>query len=41
VNRDVVFNEMANWYSTQKIAKDGEVRNGDVSLNVEQKLQLN
>jgi hypothetical protein len=38
MNRDVVFNEMANWYSPQKITKDGEARNGDVSLNVEQKL---
>jgi len=36
VSRDVVFNEMANWYSPMKIIKDGEAKNGDVSSNVEQ-----
>jgi hypothetical protein len=35
VSRNVVFNEMASWYSPLKIAEDGEVRNGDVSSNVE------
>ncbi len=35
MSRDVVFNEMANWYSPLKIAKDGDARNGDVSSNVE------
>jgi len=28
------------WYSLSKITEDGEVRNGDVSSNVEQELQL-
>jgi len=37
VNRDVAFDEMVNWYSPLKITKDGEARNGDVSLNVEQR----
>jgi len=40
VNRDVVFNEMISWYSPLKVAEDGEVRNGDVSSNVEQESQL-
>ncbi len=31
VSKDVVFDEMVNWYSPLKVAKDGEVRNGDVS----------
>jgi hypothetical protein len=39
VSKDVVFNEMVNWYSPLKIAKDGEVRNG-VSSNVEYEPQL-
>jgi hypothetical protein len=36
VGRNVVFDEMVNWYSPLNIAKDGEARNGDVSSNVEQ-----
>jgi len=40
VSRDVVFNEMVNWYSPLKVAKDGKARNGDVSSNVEQESQL-
>jgi len=36
VSKDVVFDEMVNWYSPLKVAKDGEARNGDVSSNVEQ-----
>jgi hypothetical protein len=40
VNRDVVFDEMVNWYSPLKITKDGEAKNGDVSSNVEQESQL-
>jgi hypothetical protein len=40
VSRDIVFDEMASWYSPLKVAKDGEVRNGDVSSNVEQESQL-
>jgi hypothetical protein len=40
VNRDVVFDEMASWYSPLKVAEDGEARNGDVSSNVKQKSQL-
>jgi hypothetical protein len=40
VSRDVVFDEMVNWYSPLKIAEDGEARNGDVSSNVEQESQL-
>ncbi len=40
VSRDVVFDEMASWYSPLKVAEDGEVRNGDVSSNVEQESQL-
>jgi hypothetical protein len=40
VSRDVVFDEMANWYSPLKIAKDGEARNGGVSSNMEQESQL-
>ncbi len=35
-----MFDEMVSWYSPLKIAKDGEVRNGDVSSNVEQESQL-
>jgi len=34
VSRDVVFDEMASWYSPLKVAEDGEARNGDVSSNV-------
>ncbi len=30
-----MFDEMVNWYSPLKIAEDGEVKNGDVSSNVE------
>jgi hypothetical protein len=40
VSRDVVLDEMVNWYSPIKITKDGEARNGDVSSNVEQESQL-
>jgi len=40
VSRDVVFNEMINWYSRLKITKNGEAKNGDVSSNVEQESQL-
>jgi hypothetical protein len=40
VTRDVVFDEMASWYSPLKVAEDGEARNGDVSSNVEQESQL-
>jgi hypothetical protein len=36
VSRDVVFDEMASWYSPLKVAEDGEARNGDVSSNVAQ-----
>jgi len=35
VSKDVVFDEMVNWYSSQKITKNGKARNGDVSSNVE------
>jgi hypothetical protein len=35
-----MFDEMVNWYLPLKIVKDGEVRNGDVSSNVEQESQL-
>jgi hypothetical protein len=35
MNRDVVFDEMANWYSPLQITEDGKARNGDVSSNVE------
>jgi len=35
VSRDVVFDEMVSWYSPLKITKDGEAKNGDVSLNVD------
>jgi hypothetical protein len=40
MSKDVVFDEMANWYSPLKIAKYGKARNGDVSSNVEQESQL-
>jgi hypothetical protein len=40
VSRDVVFDEMASWYSPLKVTEDGEARNGDVSSNVEQESQL-
>jgi hypothetical protein len=40
VSRDVVFDEMVSWYPPLKITEDGEVRNGDVSSNVEQESQL-
>jgi hypothetical protein len=36
VSRDVVFDEVVNWYSLVEIAKDEEAKNGDVSSNVEQ-----
>jgi len=36
VSRDVVFDEMVNWYSSLKITENGKVKNGDVSSNVEQ-----
>ncbi len=35
-----MFDEMVNWYSPLKVAKDGKARNGDVSSNVEQESQL-
>jgi hypothetical protein len=35
VSKDLVFDEMANWYSPLKITKDGETRNGYISSNVE------
>jgi hypothetical protein len=40
VSRDVVFDEMLSLYSPLKITKDGNVKNGDISSNVEQKSQL-
>jgi len=40
VSRDVVFDEMVNWYPPLKIAKDGEAKNGDVPSNVGQESQL-
>jgi len=40
VSRDVVFNEKVSWYSPLKVVEDGEVKNGDVSSNVEQESQL-
>jgi hypothetical protein len=30
-----MFDEMVSWYSPLKIPEHGEVRNGDVSSNVE------
>jgi len=35
VSRDVVFDEMVNWYPPLKITEDGEAKNGDVPSNVE------
>ncbi len=35
-----MFHEMVSWYSPLKITEDGEVKNGDVSSNVEQESQL-
>jgi len=40
VSRDVVFDEMASWYSPLKVVEDGEAKNGDVSSNAEQESQL-
>jgi len=40
VNRDVVFDEMVSWYSSMKIKENGEVKNGNVSSNVEQESEL-
>jgi hypothetical protein len=40
MSRDVVFDKTVNWNSPLKIPKDEEVRNGDVSSNVEQESQL-
>jgi len=40
VSRNVVFDEMASWYSPLKVAEDGESRNDDVSSNLEQESQL-
>jgi hypothetical protein len=39
-SRDVMFDEMVNWYLPLKISEDGEARNGDVSSNLEQESQL-
>jgi hypothetical protein len=36
VSRDVVFDEIASWYSPLKAIEDEEAKNGDVSSNVEQ-----
>jgi hypothetical protein len=35
VSRDVVFDEMVNWYPPLKIVKDEEAKNGDVPSKVE------
>ncbi len=35
-----MFDEMVSWYPPLKIAEDGEARNGDVPLDVEQESQL-
>ncbi len=40
MNRDVVFDEMVNWYPPLKIVEDGEAKNGDVPSKVEQESQL-
>ncbi len=40
MSRDVVFDEMASWYSPLKVVEDEEVRNGGVSSNLEQESQL-
>ncbi len=40
MSRDVVFDEMASWYSPMKIIEDGKTKNGNVSSNVEPKSQL-
>jgi hypothetical protein len=40
VSRDVVFDEMVNWYPPLKIVEDGEAKNGDVPSKVEQESQL-
>jgi len=40
VSKDVVFDEMVNWYSPLKIIEDGEARNRGVSSNLEQESQL-
>jgi hypothetical protein len=40
VSRNVVFDEMASWYTPMKIVEDGKAINGDVSSNVEQESQL-
>ncbi len=40
MGRNVVFDEMASWYSPLKITEDGEARNGGVSSNMEQESQL-
>jgi hypothetical protein len=36
VSRDVVFDEMVNWYSPLKIAEDGNARIDDLPSNVKQ-----
>jgi hypothetical protein len=35
-----MFDEMVSWYPALKVVEDGEVKNGDVSSNVEQESQL-
>ncbi len=35
-----MFDKMVSWYSPLKITEDGEVKNVDVSSNVEQESQL-
>ncbi len=40
MSRDIVFDEMVSWYSPLKITEDGEVKNCDVSSNVEHESQL-
>jgi hypothetical protein len=36
VSKDVMFDEMVNWYLPLKIEKYGEAKNDDVSSNVKQ-----
>jgi hypothetical protein len=40
VSRDVVFDEMVNWYPPLKIIKDGKAKNGNVPSKMEQESQL-
>ncbi len=40
MNKNVVFDEMSNWYSLVKVVENEEARKGDVSSNAKLESQL-